>query len=526
MSIRRMASKKTTVLGLGVLIGAAGYGSFVAVDHSLAESPDAFASASEAPRTARPDLTDPAISSLSTAFADLAEATTPAVVQIEVREPGTVAAMPGPEQIPEQFRRFFQLPEGGRPQTEPAPRYGGGTGFIVSKDGYIVTNNHVAGDADEITVTLNDRRTFHAELVGSDPTTDVAVIKIDAKDLPVLPWGSSADLRVGEWVMAIGNPGFSGAEQLDYTVTTGIVSAKDRPLRLIGRSLAEDPDYGSSMAPYAIESFIQTDAVINPGNSGGPMINLKGEVVGVNSAIASTDGRFQGYGFSIPADLVRRVANDLIENGHVLRPWLGVSVVGVSPEDAEVYGLPGVVGVLIQTVTEGSPADDAGLLQEDVIVSVDGTDVTSGGNLQEIIAERRQHDKVALDIYRGGKLRTVKVELGEAPIMAAESGAKRDAPRHATERLGLEIGELTPSRAGRLGFERAHGALVTQVEPMGPAARRGIGPGLLVTKVNGKKVGDAAAASRELDKVDSGDIVSLVVEGADGQSRVVNVRAR
>jgi serine protease Do len=525
-NLREWTARRATILGLGVLVGAGGYGSFVAVERTYAEaSTAAVVDATTAPRAVS-DSRRTGFDVL-TGFADLAEAATPAVVQIDVRESAADGLVSREQQqIPEEFRRFFRLPQGGSAQPDMAPRYGAGTGFIISSDGYIVTNNHVAGDADEITVTLNDHRSFHATLVGSDPTTDVAVIKIDATDLPVLHWGSSSDLRVGEWIMTIGNPGVSGSEQLDYTVTNGIVSAKDRPLRLLGRSLAEDPEYGTALAGYAIENFIQTDAVINPGNSGGPMLDMRGEVVGVNSAIASTDGRFQGYGFAIPADLVRRVASDLIEYGRVRRPWLGVSVVSVTPEDAEVYELPTVEGVLVQSVSPDGPAEAAGMRQEDVIVSVEGVEVMNGGTLQQIIAERKQHEKVELTIYRDGKLREVTVELGEAPLAATPVESAASAPRHATERLGLELGDLTQARAARLGFERAGGALILSVEPMGPASRKGVAPGLLITEVNGKDVGNADAAASELARVKAGKIARLRVVASDGQNRVINVRAR
>ena len=204
--------------------------------------------------------------------------------------------------------------------------------------------------------------------------------------------GSSDDLGVGEWVMAIGNPGFGGTGPLDYTVTTGIVSAKDRPLQLIGRSLAQDPEFGEALANYAIENFIQTDAVINPGNSGGPLVDLEGRVVGINTAIASTTGYYQGYGFAVPADLARRVVEDLIEDGRVQRDWLGVSVSAVGAEEADIYGLPGVFGALVQEVTEDGPADRAGLRPEDVIVAVDGEPVYRGGTrgLRKSTRDRRQ----------------------------------------------------------------------------------------------------------------------------------------
>jgi serine protease Do len=471
---------------------------------------------------------------LSTAFSDLAEAVTPAVVQIEVMmksQPG-MQNQPMPElpQLPEQFRRFFdQSPNPG----SDAPMRGGGSGFIVTQDGYIVTNDHVVGDADEIVVKLTDQRTFPAKLVGTDPTTDVAVIKIEAAGLPHLEWGSSSALRVGAWVMAIGNPGF-GAGQLESTVTSGIVSAKGRPLQLIGQGLMNDPRYGREKAGYAIENFIQTDAVINPGNSGGPMVDLAGNVVGMNSAIASTDGRYQGYGFAIPSDLVKKVAEDLMEDGVVHRPWLGVQVVAVAPEDAEAFGLPAVTGVLVQAVTQGSPADDAGLEQGDVLVSVNEQPVLSGGDLQEHIAVLEQGDRTRLGFYREGSLRSATVRLGAAPEAAAAServaspraGRSGEAGRAIAERIGVTVQPLDQGLASQFGFTSPGGVVISEVDPAGPGASRGLAPGMRVSRVGRTEIESPADVMRALEDVPSGSVVTLVVESPGSQSRIVNVRAR
>ena len=261
-----------------------------------------------------PEAVQPALD-LSEAFTNLAEAVTPAVVRIESRRPRT--ASPGLQQDPETLRRFFPDlpfdPDGGQGQRQPArPSVAGGTGFIVSDDGYILTNNHVVAGADEVTVYFEDRHQYTAEIVGTDPFTDVAVIKIDAPGrLPVMAFGDSDDVKVGEWILAIGNPGFGGATQLNFTVTAGIISARGRGLNLLRNDLLNDPRYGGDQASWSIEDFIQTDAVINPGNSGGPMVNLHGQVVGINSAIASETGVYQGYGFAIPINLARRVMEDL-----------------------------------------------------------------------------------------------------------------------------------------------------------------------------------------------------------------------
>ena len=295
------------------------------------------------------DAVRPALD-LSEAFANVAEAVTPAVVRIEVTATQMVSARD--MQMPEGFRQFFDMPEGGEPRERQTQ--GGGTGFLISQDGYILTNNHVVEGADEIRVYLTDGRYFTAETVGTDPTTDVAVVKIEQAGLPFLSLGKSESLRVGEWVLAIGNPGFGGgasrADDLDYTVTAGIVSALGRPLRLIQSELLQNPEFTENAA-FAIENYIQTDAVINRGNSGGPMVNIMGQVVGINSAIFSPSGTYVGYGFAIPIDLAGRVMEDLISYGRVRRAWMGVSIDEVAPEDQEAYNLPEVAGVLVQEAT-------------------------------------------------------------------------------------------------------------------------------------------------------------------------------
>ena len=344
----------------------------------------------------RPQIPEEAVKpalDLSEAFVNIADHVTPAVVRIEVQRPRH-----SPQQIPEQFRRFFDAPD----QGNQPPATAGGSGFLVSEDGYILTNDHVVADADNITVWLNDGRYFPAELVGTDQFTDVAVIHIDAPDaLPHLSFGSSDGVRVGEWILAVGNPGFGGGSQLDYTVTAGIISAVGRPLGLIQRELQQE--LGREMAGYSIEDFIQTDAVINPGNSGGPMVDLRGQVVGINSAIASPTGYYQGYGFAIPIDLAQRVMEDLVEYGNVRRAWLGVSMATVTAEAAENLGLPAVAGALVQDFPEGSPAADAGIELYDVIVRLDGHEVARSGQLQQLIALKRPGETVSVNVFRDGR---------------------------------------------------------------------------------------------------------------------------
>ncbi|TVR56131.1 MAG: Do family serine endopeptidase [Gemmatimonadales bacterium] len=468
------------------------------------------------------DVVAPAVD-LSTAFVNIAEAVTPAVVRIEADRPQQTATQGGGA-MPEELRRFFNIPPGGEGQESPRPRTqtAGGSGFIVSPDGYILTNDHVVSGAQRIRVFLPDRREYTARLVGGDPTTDVAVLKIEDRNLPTLSFGSSRDVRVGEWVLAVGNPGFGGGSSLDYTVTAGIISAIGRPLQLIQRELGQQEEW-QELAGFAIEDFIQTDAVINPGNSGGPMVNVRGQVVGINSAIASRTGFYQGYGFAIPVDLARRVMEDLVEYGQVRRPYLGVSMVPVEPEDAEYYGLPRTSGVLVQGVPEDGPAAAAGIRQEDVIVSVDDEAVERPSQLQSIIAQKRPGDRVRVRFYRDGQPQEITVRLGETDLGPRPTAAARAEPRM-DERLGLEVAPLDEEIASQLGYPEAGGVVIRNVDPSGPAARRGLGQGLKVMEINREPVNTVGDVERLLQAASPGDVVSVRVETPQGDSRVVNVR--
>ncbi|GMR12431.1 MAG: Do family serine endopeptidase [Gemmatimonadota bacterium] len=454
---------------------------------------------------------------LSDAFVSIAETVTPAVVRIETRRVVRVVN----NQNPRDPRRFF------RSQPQEVPRVSGGSGFIISDDGYILTNNHVVADADEITVFLYDRRSFTARLVGADPFTDVAVIKLDgAGDLNSISFGNSDDLRVGEWIVAVGNPGFGGiGSQLDYTVTAGIVSAMGRPLQLIQRELGNDPETKDNRG-FAIEDFIQTDAVINPGNSGGPMVNLRGQVVGINSAIASRTGFYQGYGFAVPINLAQRVMRDLIEFGQVRRAYLGVQLQAITAVSAEAYGLPRVSGVEIAAVTRNGPAAEYGVERYDVIVAVDGEPVGRVGKLQATIAERRPGDRVTLTVYRDQRELKVDVRLGEAPlttepVRVATAPAARE---NMDEKLGIRIEDLDRELAATFGYRRTGGAVITDIQPNGPAARQQVPLGWRVVEMNRQAVESAQDVRRVLDSVKGGDVVSLLLANTVDEQRVFHVR--
>lgn len=500
------------VFGVG-LAGGLGWTSPSHAMPALTESPQV------APEAVRPAM------DLSDAFTNLADAVTPSVVRIESRRTVTRSSREQ-QQVPDAFRRFFDLPEeGNEPQEPPRGAISGGSGFVVSADGYILTNNHVVEGADEVRVYFPDRRYFDAEVVGNDPFTDVAVIKIDAgESLPHMSLGNSDRLRVGEWILAIGNPGFGASTQLDFTVTAGIVSARGRGLQLLQRDLFSNPNFGPEAARWAIEDFIQTDAVINPGNSGGPMVNLQGQVVGINSAIASTTGSYQGYGFAIPINLARRIMEDLVEYGHVRRPRIGVSIQDVVAEDAAVYGLPSVSGVLVQTVESGGPSSGQ-LRPQDVIVAIDGEPVGYTAELQAKIAERRPGDRVVIRVYREQRSVEVTIRLDEAPIVAqTQTVATRTA--HAEERLGIHVETIDDEVAQATGFQVGSGVVLTEVAPGSAAARRGVDAyrGNRVVRINDRLIGTPEDVRDSLDQIASGEIVSLLFEDTIGQERVVNMR--
>ena len=401
-------------------------------------------------------------------FTELAARVSPAVVNIRTTERRGSSASPH-EMDPnmEEFLRRFGIPMPNRPDPRRGPRgdddeprqRGVGSGFIVSADGFIMTNAHVVDDADEVIVTLTDRRELKARIIGADRRTDVAVVKVDATGLPFVKIGDVNQLKVGEWVMAIGSP-FG----LDNTVTAGIVSAKQR-------------DTGDYLP------FIQTDVAINPGNSGGPLLNLRGEVVGINSQIYSRSGGYQGVSFAIPIDVAMNVGEQLQATGHVSRGKLGVGVQGVDQALAESFGLDKPRGALVSNVERGGPADEAGLKEGDVILAFDGQPVDSAGQLPAAVAAAKPGRKVELQVWREGASRNIDVTLGEvtdANKVAANGGVAEGG------RLGVTVRPLSPAERSSAQVD---GGLIVE-EVAGPAAEAGIQPGDVVLSANGRPVGD------------------------------------
>jgi len=447
---------------------------------------------------------------LSRVFAATAKAATPAVVSITVEKTVDVAPTVGSQDEGQYnnpygpfgddfLRRFF----GDRlPQFRSPRRYlqrGQGSGFIISKDGYILTNNHVVGDVDRMTVTLPDGRTFtDAKVVGTDPDSEVALIKIEGDNFPVLPMGDSDKMAVGDWVIAIGNP-FG----LTETVTVGVISA-------VGRS---------NVHIAAYEDFIQTDAAINPGNSGGPLINLDGRAIGINTAIASQSGGYMGIGFAIPINMARTIEEQLRKTGRVVRGYLGMYGQAVTPQMAEVLKLERPEGILIAQVEKGSPADQAGVRPGDVVLAMNGKPVDSYDLFRNEIATMKPGAKVQLSIMRDGKATDVPVVLGERPTEVTR--ARQPGAPEPQRTLGVEVQNLSRDLAQQFGYQPGEGVIVSRVIPGSPADEAGVEPGDLIRSVNrrpvastddfAKAIGEAQKNGRALLLIQRGEFSQFVV---------------
>jgi serine protease Do len=446
------------------------------------------------------ELDTTAASRLSGAFRAAAARALPAVVQIR-----TVAVMDAP---------MANIFPGFRQEGAPQRTQGTGSGFVFDGRGYILTNNHVVRNALSVQVSMLDGTEYNAEVIGTDVSTDLAVIKIDAgpRELPVIELGESDRIRVGDWVIALGNP-----LGLTFTATAGIVSAQGRSIGILAAEGA-----GST----ALESFIQTDAAINPGNSGGPLVDLHGRVVGINTAIESQTGYFTGAGFAIPIDLAKKVADDIIEHGAVHRPRLGVVIDNVSSADAEVYGLSSIAGVEVTSVTPGEPADRAGLQLGDVILSINDEPVNSVPELQARVARFQPGDRVRVGFVRYGRSMTATVQLGE--FERPEPAARVQPPPASSNPLGFSVAPLPSNlRTGALRGDDI--PVVTSVDRLGPAEGSGLGRGHVIRRFNGREIRSIRDLERAAASVRSGQVVSLIVVNAmdpDALPTIVNYRIR
>jgi serine protease Do len=444
---------------------------------------------------------------LSQAFRHVARSIRPSVVSISsTKRLGTSEPKIQRFQVPEGFHGFldddvlerffeFQIPQHGLQQQ------GLGSGLIVSDDGYVLTNYHVAGEADEANVTLSDGRQFRAKIVGGDKATDIAVLKIDATNLKPAKLGKSTDLEVGEWVLAMGSP-FG----LDQTVTAGIISAT-------GRANVGITDY---------EDFIQTDAAINPGNSGGPLVNLRGEVVGINTAIASRSGGYMGVGFAIPSEMAGHVMHSIIDKGFVTRGYLGAMIQDLSEELAKSFKFESTNGVLVGDVMADSPAAKGGLKSGDIVTKYNGQPVETANELRNAVAATTPEKEVSLEIFRDGERKTIKLNVGqldEDKLATAVSG------RDSASDLGMTVETLTPQLASQLGLDNgARGVAVTKVEPGSLAARVAIERGDIVVTVGDEEISNVKQFREAMSQQNLKDGIRLQVM-RDGIKRFVFVRS-
>jgi serine protease Do len=457
-----------------------------------------------------------------TSYRDVVKKVLPAVVSIEGKTAATPVKAKQPRkrnpaddpQVPEEFRRFFddfgQRPFGS--DAEPTPRLGFGSGFIVDPKGVILTNNHVVDGASEVVVTLQDGRKFTSKDVKTDPKTDLAIVRVETKDdLPFLKLGDSDAMEIGDRVLAVGAP-----FRLSGTVTAGIVSSKGRSL---GMNMYED--------------FLQTDAAINPGNSGGPLVNLQGEVIGIDSAIKSFSGGFQGVGLAVSSNLAKNIMEQLEKNGVVHRGYLGVQIKSIADRElAERLAVPQEGGVLVTQVFDKTPGGKAGLKEGDVITTVAGKPIHDAHALQMTVAGLPLGKPVELGIVRDGKAQTLSATIEEMPAdynakdePAKGSSRKSSKNTVSVDRIGVEVSDLTQAQADRLGFRDTAGALVVKVEDGSLAASGGLDEGTLITKVDRKTVKSAAAFKEAMDKASLDKGVLLQVESPKGGTNFVLLKA-
>jgi len=433
---------------------------------------------------------------LSERFRAVAKHIRPAVVAIGVSKKVEASPWPFGDEF---FRRFFGRRFPGPGGERKFERRGLGSGVIVSPDGYILTNNHVVAEADEITVKLSDGREFGAEVIGTDPPSEIAVVQIETDgDLPVAKLGNDEAMEVGDWVLAVGAP--FGLEQ---TVTSGIISATGR--------------HGVGITEY--ENFIQTDAAINPGNSGGPLVNMHGEVVGINTAIASRSGGYMGIGFAVPINMARKVMGRLVEEGEVVRGWLGVSIQPLTPEMAESMDISEKKGVLVSQVFDDTPAAEAGIRPGDLVLEFNGKKVSEPNELQSAVAWTKPGTKAKVILIRDGKRKTVTVEIARRPerLETARTRTGTGGGPAQLEELGLRVADVTPEARQRYGYEPGQGVLITGVERGSLASRAELEPGMLILQAGGRNVKSVDDLEKVLEEADLSRGLPLLVRAGDRQ---------
>jgi serine protease Do len=451
---------------------------------------------------AEPDAADlTTLKEIGSGFSSIAAEVSPSVVNVRVSKtvPGYSYGGHPFEFFGGPFDDFFGDNRGG--EGEEFIQEGAGSGVIVSADGYILTNNHVVEGASEITIYTLDEQEYEATIIGTDPRTDLAVIKVEADGLPAAKLGDSDAIAVGEWVLAIGNP-----FQLSHTVTAGIVSAK-------GRANVGVADY---------EDFIQTDAAINPGNSGGALVNLNGEVIGINTAIATTTMSYSGVGFAIPINMAESIMDELIAEGKVTRGWLGVYIQPVTDDLKEQFGLPDRSGALVSEVMDDSPAGKAGMKRGDVIIEMDGEKIEDTNHLRITTADKKVGSKVEVTVIRDGKKKKLAVKIGEMPDDNVQPGIIQGGDkRHKELKLGFDVQNLNESYRRSLGIEDdVAGVVVTDIKMTSEAFKGGLRKGQVITEVNNKEVNNLNDFYDIFDGIAEGDTVLLLVYGGGHTSYI------
>jgi serine protease Do len=473
---------------IGLLAASALFAAGLGVGMHHTEVRSQLVSSAEAQEASSPSKRSAAIPDMS--FADVAEQVTPAVVTVRSEKKVKVGEAPQ-SPLGDDFFRFFGMPRGDQRQR------GSGSGFIVDSKGIILTNNHVVDGADRIIVRMQDGRELQGKVVGTDPNTDVAVIRVDASNLPSVKLGDDHEMRVGEWVLAIGSP---FGPQFEHTVTAGIISAK-------GRANVGLADY---------EDYLQTDAAINPGNSGGPLVNLRGEVIGMNTAIASRSGGSQGVGFAIPITMAQDIMTELLAHGKVTRSQLGVTIQDLNPDLAQGLGIKDSDGVLVSDVMKDSPAERAGIQEGDVLLSMNGEPAGSVAQFRNRVARTAPGETVKLDLLRNDKRQEVRVKLEAKPDDRTASASKSSGEDAPEEGLGLELQNLSPVVARQYNIEdMAGGVVITNVAPGSPAEDAGLHPGDVVRSVNRKRVTSIREMKSELGRISAKDPVVLQVRRED-----------
>jgi serine protease Do len=497
------------LISLGIIFGVVLVSSFKGVDFSFAGE-DVRLGAQQ--NQMKPNST---LQALNEAYHNIGKTVTPSVVYVQVEMSG--GSESDSQEDPGQFFHRFFGPDFKFDMPKRGPEVGAGSGVIITANGYILTNNHVVANAKKngIKVQLFDTREFKAKLIGTDKYTDLAVIKIDAENLPVAAIGNSDDVEVGHIVFAIGAP-----LGLKSTMTQGIVSALGRNIGIIGDA-------------YGIENFIQTDAAVNPGNSGGPLVNINGEVVGINSAIATTNARYQGYSFAIPLNLAKQVATDIIKYGKFRRGFLGVQIRAVDAVYAKAAGLDKTKGVAVESVTKDQSGDKAGIEYGDIILTVDGKEVNSTQELQTTIASKHPGSSITLKIWRDKKAIEKKVTLGsrdeEGEAVAEKVNSAKDETESEVEvdktvdvkEIGVTVKSIDSKLKKRYEVEK--GVLVSDIEDLGPAQERGLRKGDVVTDIGDQKISTPDQFEQSIKKLKPGDAVMMRVKGEDKKMRFVPI---